>query len=50
MAIDPALAELAQKTNCKRMVCRMCYARLPIRAVNCRNCHSPELRLKKKIK
>ena len=34
--IDPSLAALAKLTNCERMVCRKCYARLPPRATNCR--------------
>ena len=46
----PALAELAKKTNVDRKVCRKCYARLSLRAVNCRKkkCgRSASLRLKK---
>lgn len=34
--IEPTLAALARATNCDRMVCRKCYARLPPKAVNCR--------------
>lgn len=34
--IEPTLAALARQTNCDRIVCRKCYARLPIRATNCR--------------
>ncbi|CDF40862.1 Ribosomal-ubiquitin fusion protein [Chondrus crispus] len=51
--IEPTLAALARATNCDRMVCRKCYARLPPKAVNCRKkkCgHSNQLRIKKKIK
>ena len=51
--IDPSLAALAKLTNCERMVCRKCYARLPPRATNCRKkkCgHTNQLRVKKKIK
>ena len=33
---DPTLAALAKKSNCDRMICRKCYARLPARAKNCR--------------
>eukprot|EP00771_Trimastix_marina_P003888 gnl/Trimastix_PCT/60.p2 GENE.gnl/Trimastix_PCT/60~~gnl/Trimastix_PCT/60.p2 ORF type:complete len:126 (+),score=52.53 gnl/Trimastix_PCT/60:69-446(+) len=48
--IEPALMALARKNNCERKICRQCYARLPIRATNCRKCHSSHLRLKKKLK
>lgn len=51
--IDPSLAALAKLTNCERMVCRKCYARLPSRATNCRKkkCgHTNQLRVKKKLK
>ncbi|KAK3024201.1 hypothetical protein RJ639_043778 [Escallonia herrerae] len=34
--IAPALRELALKYNQFKMVCLKCYARLPLRAVNCR--------------
>ena len=30
------------------MICRKCYARLNIRAKNCRKCNSSDLRVKKK--
>lgn len=53
MVYDPTLAELAKKVNCEKMVCRKCYARLPLRARNCRKkkCgHSNDLRLKEKIR
>ena len=53
MVYDPSLAGLAKKVNCEKMVCRKCYARLPLRASNCRKkkCgHSNQLRLKKKLK
>ena len=52
MAIDPSLLALARKYNCDKKVCRKCYARLNIRATNCRKkkCgHSNQLRLKKKL-
>jgi ubiquitin-large subunit ribosomal protein L40e len=51
--IEPTLAALARQTNCDRMICRKCYARLHPKAVNCRKkkCgHSSELRIKKKLK
>lgn len=51
-SIEPALAALARKTNCDKMICRACYARLPLRATNCRKkkCgHSSNLRPKKKL-
>mmetsp|Transcript_19158 Transcript_19158/g.39082 ORF Transcript_19158/g.39082 Transcript_19158/m.39082 type:complete len:80 (-) Transcript_19158:233-472(-) len=51
--IDPTLASIARKTNCEKMICRKCYARLHPRAKNCRKkkCgHSSKLRPKKKIK
>merc|ERR1711912_147582 len=51
--IDPALAALARKYKCDKMVCRKCYARLHQRAVNCRKkkCgHTTDLRPKKKLK
>ncbi|KAK1379322.1 Ubiquitin-60S ribosomal protein L40 [Heracleum sosnowskyi] len=47
--IDPNLLVLAQKHNQKKMICRKCYARLDIRAKNCRKkkCgHSNQLRPK----
>ncbi|EEY55609.1 uncharacterized protein PITG_09552 [Phytophthora infestans T30-4] len=52
-AIEPTLAALAKKTNCEKQICRICYARLPPRATNCRKkkCgHSNQLRIKKKLK
>ncbi|GAB5354857.1 hypothetical protein AAMO2058_000155300 [Amorphochlora amoebiformis] len=51
--IEPALQELARKYNCQKKVCRKCYARLHIRAINCRRkkCgRTTQLRLKKKLK
>ena len=48
--IDPTLKILAQQKLCEKMVCRKCYARLNIKAKNCRKCHSTDLRLKKKNK
>ncbi|KAF2931106.1 hypothetical protein DAI22_05g185401 [Oryza sativa Japonica Group] len=50
--IEPRLQNLALKYNEKKMICRKCYARLPLRATNCRKkkCgHSNELRPKKKF-
>ena len=52
MTYAPALAELAKKFNQDRKVCRRCYARLSIRAHNCRKkkCgRTNQLRLKKKL-
>ena len=53
MAYDPTLATLAKAKNCDKMICRKCYARLPLRATNCRKkkCgHTNDLRIKKKLK
>ena len=53
MAYDPTLSALAKAKNCDKMICRKCYARLPIRAKNCRKkkCgHTSDLRIKKKLK
>ena len=36
MVYDPSLSALAKTFNCDKMVCRKCYARLPIRATQCR--------------
>lgn len=50
---DPSLAALAKTLNCEKKICRKCYARLPIRATNCRKkkCgHTNQLRPKKKLK
>ena len=48
--IDPSSKLLAENTNCNKLVCRMCYARLSLRATNCRKCHSAQLRPKKRLK
>ena len=48
--IDPNLRKLAEKNKCNKMICRKCYARLNIKAINCRKCHSTDLRKKKYIK
>ena len=48
--IEPTLKILALNANCKKMVCRQCYARLNKRSTNCRKCHSSDLRPKKQIK
>jgi large subunit ribosomal protein L40e len=48
--MDPTLVALAKKSKCDKMVCRKCYASLPAKAVNCRVCHSNELRPKKSLK
>ena len=53
MVYDPTLAQIAKKTNCDKMICRKCYARLPLRTKTCRKkkCgHTTQLRLKKKLK
>ena len=50
---DPTLEKLAKSNNCDKMICRKCYARLPLRSKNCRKkkCgHSNDLRTKKKLK
>ena len=51
--IEPALAALARKYKCEKMICRKCYVKLPPKAVNCRKrkCgHYGDIRPKKKIK
>ena len=51
--IEPSLVVLAKKYNQDKKVCRICYARLPVRAENCRKkkCgHTNQLRVKKKLK
>ena len=51
--IEPSLVVLAKKYNADKKVCRICYARLPPRAINCRKkaCgHTNQLRPKKKLK
>ena len=51
--MEPTLVALAKKFNWEKKVCRRCYARLPIRATNCRKkgCgHCSNLRFKKKLK
>ncbi|CAL4930214.1 unnamed protein product [Urochloa decumbens] len=48
--VSPTLRALAYKYNLNKMICRKCYARLPLGAKNCRKkkCgHSNQLRLKK---
>jgi ubiquitin/ribosomal protein L40E len=52
-AIEPTIAALARRYNADKMICRKCYARLPLKAHNCRKrkCgHSNQLRPKKKLK
>ncbi|XP_057538312.1 ubiquitin-60S ribosomal protein L40-1-like isoform X2 [Amaranthus tricolor] len=47
---SPTLLTLAQNYNQNKQICRKCYARLPLRATNCRKkkCgHSNQLRSKK---
>ena len=51
--IEPSLIILANKYNANKKVCRICYARLPERATNCRkkSCgNSNQIRPKKKLK
>jgi len=48
--IDPNMKKIAQKYNCDKKICRICYARLNKRATNCRKCSSTNLRLKKVLK
>lgn len=51
--IEPSLANLARQYNCEKMICRKCYARLPLRATNCRKrkCgRTSQIRPKKKLK
>ncbi|CAH9080897.1 unnamed protein product [Cuscuta epithymum] len=50
ITINPTLRALAEKSNARKKICRRCYARLPLKATNCRKkkCgHTNELRLKK---
>jgi len=51
--IEPTLAALARAYKCDKMICRKCYARLPMKSVNCRKrkCgHYGDIRPKKKMK
>ncbi|KAF7011044.1 hypothetical protein CFC21_025394 [Triticum aestivum] len=51
--MEPNLLELALKYRQHRLVCRKCYARLPLRSANCRKkkCgHSNEIRPKEKLR
>ena len=51
--IPEHLKQLANKYKVDKMICRKCYARLPLSAYNCRKrkCgHSANIRPKKKIK
>ncbi|VFR03598.1 unnamed protein product [Cuscuta campestris] len=50
--IEPTLKALAEKFKQHKLICRKCYARLPLKSTNCRKkkCgHSNELRPKKKL-
>ncbi|XP_062199831.1 ubiquitin-like [Phragmites australis] len=50
--IAPHLLALARKYKENKLICRKCYARLPLRATNCRKkkCgHTDQLREKKKF-
>ncbi|CAN6307222.1 unnamed protein product [Urochloa humidicola] len=49
-SVSPTLRALAYKYNVNKMICRKCYARLPLGTKNClkKKCgHSNQLRLKK---
>ena len=51
--MEPTMKAYAYKVNCEKQVCRRCYARLPVRANNCRKkkCgKSAQLRVKKQLK
>ena len=51
--MEPTIAAIAKKYNIEKKICRVCYARLPPKASNCRKrkCgHSNKLRVKKKPK
>ena len=51
--IEATLAALARSYKCEKMICRACYATLPVKAHNCRKrkCgHNADLRAKKKMK
>ncbi|XP_048530007.1 ubiquitin-60S ribosomal protein L40-like isoform X2 [Triticum urartu] len=51
--IEPNLLQLALKYRQRKLICRKCYARLPVRSANCRKkkCgHCNETRTKKKLK
>ncbi|XKL62279.1 hypothetical protein PGB90_002114 [Kerria lacca] len=50
MALDPSSKELAEKYNLKKLICRRCYSRNDVRARNCRNCKSKDLRKKKPLR
>ena len=41
MVYDPSLANLAKNANCDKMICRKCYARLPLRSKQCRKKNDP---------
>lgn len=34
--MEPTIKALAQSYNCEKKICRSCYARLPLKATNCR--------------
>ncbi|XP_044967895.1 ubiquitin-like [Hordeum vulgare subsp. vulgare] len=51
--MEPNLLELALKYRQHRLVCRKCYARLPLRSTNCRKkkCgHTNDIRAKEKLR
>uniref|UniRef100_A0A8R7RDK9 Ubiquitin-like domain-containing protein n=1 Tax=Triticum urartu TaxID=4572 RepID=A0A8R7RDK9_TRIUA len=47
MWFEPSLRTLAEKYNSDRKICCKCYARLSLRATNCRKkkCHSNQVKL-----
>ena len=51
--IEPSKRAIAEKYRVNKMICRKCYARLPLKAHNCRKkkCgHCGDIRPKKKFK
>lgn len=48
--IDPDSEILAKKSRCNKLICRRCYARLPIDSRNCRKCSSVDIRPKHQLK
>ena len=53
MKIPNAQRELAEKYRVNKMICRKCFARLPVKAKNCRKkkCgHCADIRIKKRFK
>ena len=53
ITLEPAKREIAEKYRVNKMICRKCFARLPLKAHNCRKkkCgHCADIRIKKKFK